>query len=366
MADLGADRRELMVELDPDLDRMLPTARSQPSAYRDYQGRVWPGSFPVTEEVVESLVVDYDLGNASVRSLTARPTDAGLEAQLTLAAPRRFSPSMERVAPDGSRKPWPAALLKFTFTGVTDISFDAEDRKGMAMNCADGGPSVIIGQAGRLQAAYASIWPDDPRWHESTAGQAADVTAPQERPERQKPARTSIPTSQQRATALALATLMRRVRLVFYYPKAAARVPVREICRTAAGAGTAILAASARQGAARRKAFAELEERWRHVPPDLPPAPVRPGPAMLRYAGYTEPHERYDNPRQASAILLVAVPDADAAARWNLASEEVAEPSRFRITSNAFDGIQQVHRDAEALSVGDGLVVQPQGQQRNY
>jgi hypothetical protein len=363
MADLGAARRELMVDLDPDLDRMLPAARSEPSIYRDYQGRVFPGSFPVTAEIVESLATDYDLGDASVRSLTVRPADTGLQVQLTLAAPRRFTPSTGRVAPDGSRKPWPAAPLKFTFTGVTDIMFDAGDRIGMAMNCTNGGPSVVIGQAGRLQATGASIWPDDPRWYESTAGQAADLTTPHERPERRKPMRTSTLTSQQRAAAGALVTLMRHVRLVHYYLKMAARVPVREICRLAAGAGTAILAASARHGPARQKAFAELEERWRHVPPDLAPAPVRSGPAMLRYAGYAEPHERYDVPRQASAILHVAVPDADASAPWNLAGEEIAEPSRFRIASSAFDGIQQLHRDAEALSIGNGLVAQPRDQQ---
>lgn len=56
------------------------------------------------------------------------------------------------------------------------------------------------------------------------------------------------------------------------------------------------------------------EKRWRHIPPNRTPALVRSGPAMLRYAGYDEPHEAYDVARQGSAVLLAAVPDADAAA----------------------------------------------------
>jgi glutamate dehydrogenase/leucine dehydrogenase len=89
MADLGAARRELMVDLDPALDTMLPVARTGLSVYRDYQARVRPGSFPVTAEVVAGLASDYDLSAASVRSLAVRPAETGLLAQLTLAAPRR-------------------------------------------------------------------------------------------------------------------------------------------------------------------------------------------------------------------------------------------------------------------------------------
>jgi hypothetical protein len=47
MADLGAARRELMIDLNPALDTMLPAARPAPAAYRDYRSVVRPGSFPV-------------------------------------------------------------------------------------------------------------------------------------------------------------------------------------------------------------------------------------------------------------------------------------------------------------------------------
>jgi hypothetical protein len=361
MADLGATRRELMVDLDPALDSVLPAATPEPPTRRDYQGRVLAGSQPVTTESVDCLADDYDLAAASVRSLTIRPANPGLQVRLTLAAPRRFTPTAGRVAPDGSRKPWPAPPLRFTFDGVTDLRFDAEDRIGMAVRCTEAGQTVTIGQRGRLQAIAASVWPDDPRWHESAAGQAADRTTPHERPERLKPVSTSTLTRRQRAAARALVTLMLHVRLVSYYPDHAARVPVREICRIAAGAGSAILAASARDGLARRKAFARLERRWRHVPPYVEPVPVRSGPAMLRHVGYEEPHDVYDLPRPGTAVLLAAVPDADPAAPWNLVSEEINQPSRLRITSAAFDGVQQIDYDGDTLSIRDKLVIQSAG-----
>jgi hypothetical protein len=40
MADLGAARRELMIDLNPALDSALPAAHPAPAAYRDYRGRV--------------------------------------------------------------------------------------------------------------------------------------------------------------------------------------------------------------------------------------------------------------------------------------------------------------------------------------
>jgi hypothetical protein len=101
MADLGAARRALMVDLDRALDSVLPRAAPEPSVYRDYQARVRPGSFPVTAEIVAGLDTDYDLASASVRAFAVRPVEAGLQVHLTLAAPRRFEPSIGRVASDG-------------------------------------------------------------------------------------------------------------------------------------------------------------------------------------------------------------------------------------------------------------------------
>ncbi|WP_433131243.1 hypothetical protein ACQPWW_09825 [Micromonospora sp. CA-240977] len=357
MADLGADRRRLMVDLDPSLDRMLPPAGRARSVHRDYRGRVSPGVFELTAEIIDVLAHDYDLVNGSVRSLTAQPSDEGLRVHLTLATPRLFTPSTGRVSGDGSTMPWPAAPLKFTFNGVTDLRFDAEDRIGMAISHTSAGSTVTIGRSGGLQATEASIWPYDPRWYESTAGQAADLTTPLTRPQRRKPVRTSTLTAPQSAAARALVMLMNHARLVHYYPNLAAGVPILDICRVAADAGSAILAAGARRGAERQTAFAELEQRWRRVPPTTPPEAARSGPVTLRHAWYDEPHHDHDDPHHGRAVLLAAVPGADPAAPWTLASEEITQPSRFRITSTAFDDGQHFHRDGTFLRIDDALVV---------
>ena len=135
-------------------------------------------------------------------------------------------------------------------------------------------------------------------------------------------------------------------------------IPVRELCEATAGAGTAILRAGARRGSARRIAFADLEQRWRHLPPDATPAPVPAAPASLRYARYSEPHHDYGNDRPGQAILVAATPGTDPAAPWRLASEEIAQPALFRITGAAFNGVSDVHRDSGQLALGDSLVIQ--------
>jgi hypothetical protein len=58
--------------------------------------------------------------------------------------------------------------------------------------------------------------------------------------------------------------------------------------------------------------------------------------------------------------IVAAVPDADPAVPWRLISEQVAEPTRFRITTATFDGVQHIHRDAGTLTIGDSLAVQSQ------
>ena len=189
MADLGPDRRELMIDLEPAVDVVLPAAGPELSAYRDYQGRVRPGSFPVTAELVAALTTDYDLAGASVRSLAMRPAETGRQAKITLAAPRRFVPGSGRLAPDGARRPWPPAPLIFTLRNVDDLSFDVGDRIGFSVTLADSGPVVSIGHGGHLRAASASVWPQDPRWHESAAGRAADAVTPPVRRARRKPGR---------------------------------------------------------------------------------------------------------------------------------------------------------------------------------
>ncbi|MDG4824717.1 hypothetical protein O7635_22935 [Asanoa sp. WMMD1127] len=147
--------------------------------------------------------------------------------------------------------------------------------------------------------------------------------------------------------------LMLHSRLAYYYPQLAARTPVREMCRMATGAGTAILSAGA--SLARDRAFAALEQRWQPVPDERQPAPIPTGPVQLRYVSYTEPHEDYDVHREGSAVVLAAAPESDLAAPWRLAGQEITDPSRLAFRATALHGVQEARRAAGSLSVGDLL-----------
>ncbi|MEV4536477.1 hypothetical protein AB0J82_22085 [Asanoa sp. NPDC049518] len=357
MAALGPARRQLMVDLDASLHQELPAATAEPSVVRDYRGCVRPGFFPVTAQIINAVGADYDLANASVRSIAVRPAGTQLQVDMTVAAPRRFVPSMGRVARDGSRKPWPPAPLHFRFLSVRDLRFDATDRIGLDIVAADATVTVAIGRSGTIVASSASVWPDDPMWHESAAGRAADSTTPHERPDWPQAVPLSL-TPQQQAAARALMMLMVQIRLVSYYPDLAATVPVREICRVAAGAGSAVLTAGAKSKRASDLAFAELVHRWRPLPAATSPTPIPSGSAMIRYLRYDEPHEDDDDVRAGGVTLVTAAPETDPTAPWRLASEELTRPARFRVTTAAFTSVRDIRREAELLTVDDDLVVQ--------
>ena len=165
--------------------------------------------------------------------------------------------------------------MAFTFTDVSELAFDADDRTGAAITSTAAGTRLVIGQSGQLRAASATVHPDDPCWHESTAGRAADTVTPYERGAPSKPVSASTLTGQERDAARALFYVMLRIRLVGYHPQLASGIPVRELCAATAGAGTAILRAGASSGSARRTAFAELQQRWRHLPPNTKPVILR-------------------------------------------------------------------------------------------
>ncbi|WP_089294667.1 hypothetical protein [Actinoplanes regularis] len=357
MAGLGAARRALMVGLDPALDRELPAAAPGPPAYRDFQARVHPGSLPLTAQIIADLLTDYDLACAGVRSLVVLPSRTGLRVDLTVAAPRRFVPGTGRATRDGAERPWPAAPLRFTFTDVDDLRFDAADRLGIGVSAGEAGLTVEIGQGGILRAATASVWPDDPLWYESTAGRAADAVTPFGRPDRPKAVPTSSLTSRQEDAALALHDLMIRVRLAGSYPAFAAIIPIREICSALAGAGSAIRAAGAKRGTAREEAFTDLVRRWQPIP-RAAGTPVPSGPALLRYLRYSEPYDDDDVHREGAVVLVAAVPGTDPTAPWRLASEELPHPATFRVTTAAFDRVQDVRREAGTLTMNEALVIQ--------
>lgn len=89
-----------------------------------------------------------------------------------------------------------------------------------------------------------------------------------------------------------------------------------------------------------------------------PPTPIPVGPATLRYLRYDEPHEDYDIHRDGTAVLVAAVPDIDPPAPWRLASEELTQPAKFRVTTAAFEGVRDIHRDAATLTINDALIIQ--------
>jgi hypothetical protein len=153
--------------------------------------------------------------------------------------------------------------------------------------------SLAIGRSGHLHATTAIMRPDDPCWHESAAGHAADIVTQHERRTRPKPAPASALTEQERAAARTLVHVMQRIRLVGYYPKLAGRIPVRELCEATAGAGTAILWAGTRRDR-HRQALADPQQRWRHLPPDATPAPIprRTGQPPLRLLQRAAPRLR--------------------------------------------------------------------------
>lgn len=78
---------------------------------------------------------------------------------------------------------------------------------------------------------------------------------------------------------------------------------------------------------------------------------------MLHYLRYAEPHEDYDIHREGAAVLVAAVPDTDPTAPWRLASEELTQPARFRISTAAFGKVHGLHRDTGPLTMNDVLAI---------
>lgn len=93
MADLGADRREWVLEQAAARGHRLslPTASYQKGVnYRDYRGVVRPAQVPLDPEVAAEIEGDYDLTSAQVRRLVVERSGDGLRSSLVLAVDRRF------------------------------------------------------------------------------------------------------------------------------------------------------------------------------------------------------------------------------------------------------------------------------------
>ncbi|GAA0363888.1 hypothetical protein GCM10009530_11970 [Microbispora corallina] len=378
MADLGSERRSWMVEqatvAGHKMQRLLPPPPAEPPHVRDHRGRVRPSSTPLTAEAALALGTDYDLGAAEVRTLLLERVGTRLTGSVVLAAPRRYDAGLPAGEPPE---------LYLWLKDVTDADFDSDDRMGVAIDSGTEGITISVGASGRLRATSGTAYPDDRAWHRSTAGRAADQrTPPREEhasraPERRRPQ----PQGAVLVAARILHSVMLEIRMV-RYAHLADRIPVRLLASALDGAGTDILAAGARRGSRREKAFRSLVENWiKNGDPALTPwftdqlrlimreerlpdttkawieGIIAPGAALphldaaaaldlalegdLRFAKYTAAHSRYEIPRDSSAVVVLAHPPTEQDSPnqpWRLRTLKVDDVSRFQLRTDAFDG----------------------------
>lgn len=387
MAALGAERRrswmrEQAAAAGHPLDGLLAPAKPYAPG-RDHQGLVRPTLMAVTSETAPGLAADYDLPAAEIRYLSVeRAGDrrgGRLDGRLELAVPRSY--------PLDAHTPPETATLGIRLHGITEVRFDSHDARGAALRpAAGGGPvSIGIGARGTLTAATADLYPDDHHWHRSAAGRRASAATP---PRDSEPAPATAPQDGHlRVNAAAAAHVLHRAMLeirIVRYAGEAGRAPVRELQRAFAGAGAAVLAAGAHRLPHRAEtAFRRLIETWvrrggpalaewfdaalrasarqphflpglldevrarrafdasRRPAADPVPAAGRPREVELRMAAYTSAHTRYRARHDASALLHVAVPPRPGAAEdapWYLRAVTGADPARFRLRTEAFQG----------------------------
>jgi hypothetical protein len=459
MAAAGADRRAWMVEQAGALAAVLGQPVADAVHYRDYRGLVHSGRLPLTAATVASIAVDYDLGQAVVRTVRVERAGPALAGFVALMAPRRFP------APDEARE----AVLHLDLGGVSAVEFDSDDASGAALTvvatcpssiadlppaaagadvppaaasadvpltaasadvpltaasadapqatagadapqatasadaslaaasaspaadadgasqprAADGasppraavgaspavdaggggGVEVRLGAGGRLRAASATVWFDDPAWRLSRAGRAADANTPVRAPAAGSSREVRGPSGAAFDAAAVLHRAMLEIRSV-RYAAAVGGIPLRELCATFADAGRAVLAAADRRRAASERAFQQLADDWigavSHGPAATGEAAARragadtrrlPDRGQLTLAGYTRSHAQFGRARGATAVINLAVPESDGT--WGLRAAEFPRPARLALTTVAFTA---PHAVAGSLTLGDGAL----------
>ncbi|MEU7884426.1 hypothetical protein AB0B54_02885 [Microbispora bryophytorum] len=389
MAELGPERRRWMVEqaaaAGHSLELLLPPPMAKPRRSRDYRGHVTPPFMPLTAGAALELATDYDLAAAEVRTLLIERVDGRLTGSLVLVAPRRY---------DGGPQAGDPPELHLRLENIIDVRFDSDDRRGASLRCRAEETVIGVGAGGRLLVTSGTVHIDDPAWHLSTAGRAADQRTPprEEQPRRTPERQRPRPEGAVLVAARIMHIAMLEIRTVGY-AHFADRVPVRLLAGALTGAGTDILAAGALRGGRREKAFRNLVETWiKNGGPALAPwftdelrqiADSEPLPdatrgwiggitaqgaalphlgtgqdlgppleAELRLAEYTAAHTRYTTPRGSSAVVLLAHPPTgqDSLSRcWRLRVFDVDDVSRFRLRSDAFHGSHELRTDRESV-----------------
>ncbi|WP_055481354.1 hypothetical protein [Sphaerimonospora mesophila] len=388
MARFGPERRNWMIEqaeaAGRPLERLLPPPVAEPMRSRDYRGLVTPPFMPLTAEAALELGTDYDLATTEISALHLERGGTRLIGSVVLAAPRRYEAGVWADQP-----PW----LHLSLEDVTDVRFDSGDLTGVTLDHETGGIVIGLGAGGRLRATGGTVYVSDQAWHLSTAGRAADQrTPPRDQQSRRSPERRRpLPEGAALVAATIVHSMMLQIRMV-RYAEEAARVPVRLLARTIAGAGTDIIAAGALRGDRREMAFRDLVETWitrggpalspwfadrladsKPLPdttgkwidgltaagaalPEFVPAPAPPLPAKaeLRLAEYTAARLPYRGPQDPSALVLLAHPagEQDPPDRpWRLRALKVDGVSRFRLRTDAFDRSLALRTAGEKPSV---------------
>jgi hypothetical protein len=292
MADFGSDRREWMIRYGGEpMRRLLGPAPPDPPFHRDHQGTVRCGPLPLEQAGMD---VDYDLAGARVTSVRLECSGAGFGGQVLLRVPRRFA--------DGD------CVVQLYLSDVRQAQVDSAGTAGIAISAHPAGVELRIGAGASVLAGSVEVWPDDPLWHLSQTGRAADaVTGPGVR--RLRHPAVTRPTGAAGAATIAFQQAMVQIRRV-RWDRSAARVPILQRCAVLAEAGS-------RAVAARPRALALLAEQWAREVPDLPgPAGRIPPGAVLTLAGSSA----------TAAWVVFAEPVADG---WRLGAAELARPGRI-------------------------------------
>ena len=352
MADLSPDRRAWMIEqaaiAGHRLEPVLPSPVAPIVHHRDYQGQVQPGVIPLTASAIAAVLRDYDLNRAEVRTVRVERAGQNLSGYLAMAAPCRYATSNDH----GD------AVVQLFLDDVQDVRFDSEDATTVGLDADPTAVRVRLGVHGHLNAASAALWFDDPAWHLSHAGRAADAVTPPRRTARNPPRQVKRP--QVRGEALDAAMVLHHTMLAIRsmrYSHLVDRIPLRELVDAFADAGAAILTAADQRRAGRDHAFRQLTMQWitaaprlahrvaarfpnghwiRAVVPTDTPQPTTvdlPAQAQLTLATYTTAHAQFGMKRDASAVVNLTVPDNDS---WALRAMVFQRPTHLSIHTAAF------------------------------
>ena len=292
MAALGPARRAWMIEQGETaghpVEALLPAAgRTETSACRrDYHGVVRSRPEALTADAAAALRLDYDLAGAEVRAIAVERAGTRLGGRLALAVTRRFptgDAGLER------------ALLRISLGGVSDVCFDSADATGAAVRVDGDGIRVELGSSGTLAAASGSVYCDDPDWHLSVAGRAADRrTPPGGGSPKSAPSLRHRQRNRPDATAHVAGSLLRAAMVEMRTVRASESsgfAAARDLSRGLQGAGTSVMAAGAQRAKAdRRAAFQELIETWIRRCPESGPVFARP----LAELGWKRVQESFD------------------------------------------------------------------------